>query len=133
MHRTAVVRFIRFFMSAAVISVVAISMILMLRRGDAEPGSAKTLLAERIETARQIREALAKPIPPPEPLGPITARPAAQPAKAARTDGTSPPKLSRSARDAMAQDVPRSSYSASPDVPRSSYSASVYRHGSGGW
>src|SRR4051794_12540607 len=34
----------------------------------------KTLLNERIESAREIKRALARPVPPPEPLPPITAK-----------------------------------------------------------
>ena len=34
----------------------------------------KTLISERIESAREIRRALARPVPPPDPLPPITAK-----------------------------------------------------------
>src|SRR5215218_4059330 len=36
----------------------------------------KTLLNERVDSAREIRRALARPVAPPDPLPPITAKPA---------------------------------------------------------
>ena len=69
----------------------------------------ETMLAERIANAREIRAALAKPIPQPEPLGPIT--------KQAATERTnepvetkSKPKLSIQARQAHASARYRHSY-----------------------
>src|ERR1051325_1224439 len=103
MRRAPLSLFLSVFVGSAVIVVVAVAIVSILRRGDAEADSAKTLLANRIETARQIRQALAKPIPPPEPLGPIRAKPANQHAKAMDGNGALP-KVSRAARNAMAQD-----------------------------
>jgi hypothetical protein len=72
--------------------------------------AAKTKLDERIETARQIRKSLATPIPPPEPLQPITAKPLrSSSAKPVDGDESMTPALSRSARDAMAREQRRSS------------------------
>jgi len=129
MLRGPVRLFLSLFLGSAVVIVVAIGIVSMLRRGDAEPGSSKTLLAERIETARQIREALARPIPPPEPLGPIKAKPARELAKAPDNRNTaSVPKLSRSARDAMAQEIIR------PEPKgRSDQTSHTYSHGPSGW
>jgi hypothetical protein len=64
----------------------------------------KTLLDYRVESSREIRQALSKPIPRPEPLGPITAKLARSveaPKLAAK------PKLSKQATDAFASaDLP---------------------------
>ena len=67
----------------------------------------KTLLDHRVESSREIRQALLRPIPRPEPLQPITAKLARrlEPTKLA-----SKPKLSKEARDAFAS----SDFSASP-------------------
>src|SRR5215218_8060458 len=51
----------------------------------------KTLLNERIESAREIRRALARPVPPPDPLPPITAK-LANPEKAKLAASGKPPK-----------------------------------------
>ena len=45
----------------------------------------KTVLNGRIESAREIRRALARPVPPPDPLPPITAK-LAHPEKVAKPD-----------------------------------------------
>lgn len=99
-----------------------------------EPSVAeKTVLDQRIATARQIKAALHKPVAKPEPLTPITAK---------RTNGPSAklvgetyrrpklsrerPKLSREALDAMAMD---SSASSNP-VPSS---ASSYDRAGRSW
>jgi hypothetical protein len=55
----------------------------------------KTVLAERIESAREIRRALARPVPPPDPLPPITAKPANSPV-AAELRNSGKPKLAAS-------------------------------------
>ena len=59
----------------------------------------KTLLDTRVESSREIRQALAKPIPRPEPLGPVTAK-LARSIEATKLAAT--PKLSKQARDAFA-------------------------------
>ena len=64
-----------------------------------EPDGEKTLLNLRIESACEVRRALAKPIPPPAPLPPVTARlerPPQQPLRHER------PRLLPEARDAFA-------------------------------
>lgn len=69
---------------------------------------ARTLLDERIATMREIRAALARPIPPPEPLAPITARPANPGPKAFVRSSFDKPekrKLSREARNALAMEA----------------------------
>ena len=77
----------------------------------------KTVLKERLESAREIRRALARPVPPPDPLPPITAKPANppdQPNLAASGVSKEKPrklKIPATARNAMAMgtraDVPR--------------------------
>jgi hypothetical protein len=62
----------------------------------------KSLLDERIATARSIKQALAKPVPRPEPLAPITAKPEHAASKAAAASKPARPTLSAEARDAMA-------------------------------
>src|SRR5437762_9649318 len=62
----------------------------------------KSLLDERLATARNIKQVLAKPVPRPEPLAPITAKPEYAASKVAAAPKPAPPKLSAEARDAMA-------------------------------
>jgi hypothetical protein len=127
MHRTPVGLFLSVFVGAAIIAAVAVGTVMILRDGD--EGSATTLLANRIESARQIRQALARPIPPPEPLGPITAKLAHPRIQSADEAETKVPKLSRGARDAMArEDRP-------PSSRRNTDSNFSYatRSGTGGW
>jgi hypothetical protein len=62
----------------------------------------KSLLDERLATARSIKQVLAKPVPRPEPLAPITAKPEHAASKVAATPKPARPKLSAEARDAMA-------------------------------
>jgi hypothetical protein len=96
-----------------------------IEEGAAQSLREKTILAERIATAREIKEALGRPISRPEPLGPITAKLANPPAsKTASTSGTKI-KLPKAALDAMAMDQS----GAGPSV---SYSAAD-RAGAGGW
>src|SRR5215203_3432688 len=57
----------------------------------------KTLLNGRIESAREIRRALARPVPPPERLPPIAAKPANSPVAEELTN-TGKPKLAVSAK-----------------------------------
>jgi hypothetical protein len=73
----------------------------------------RTILDERIANAREIKAALSKPIPRPEPLPPITAKrsnpvPAAVAAQtdalAGDTDKPKKPKLSPAARNALAME-----------------------------
>jgi hypothetical protein len=69
----------------------------------------KTILDQRIESAREVRAALAMGVPKPEPLAPITAK-LARDMKSVQTDMKSvqtaatikPPKLSAQARNAFA-------------------------------
>jgi hypothetical protein len=96
------------FVGAALLVVIAVGLARALV-DDPAGRAAKTKLDERIETAREIRKALATPIPPPEPLPPITAKPLRVPnAKAVDGDASKTPALSRSARDAMAREQRRS-------------------------
>jgi len=62
----------------------------------------KSLLDERLATARSIKQVLAKPVPRPEPLAPITARPEHAALKVAAAPQPARPKLPAEARDAMA-------------------------------
>jgi hypothetical protein len=64
----------------------------------------KTILDERIATAQEIKQALRKPIPGPEPLPPITAKPERAPSKVASAPekATRRRTLSKEARDAFA-------------------------------
>jgi hypothetical protein len=115
--------------TAAPIVVGAVGLQLMLEYG-ARPGDADSLLAQRIQTARDIRASLAKPIPPPPPLPPITAKPAhpVETKTADRKDTKSKVKrIPQEAWDAYAQGE-------SPSRGRSDsyYSAPAYG-GSGGW
>jgi hypothetical protein len=108
MQRSPVSVFLRYFLGAAVVAVITVGLARALV-DDPAGKAAKTKLDERIETAREIRKALATPIPPPEPLQPITAKPLRVPnAKAAQDDESRTPALSRSARDAMAREQRRS-------------------------
>ena len=95
------------------------------QEGAAQSRREKTVLDERIATAREIKEALRRPIPRPEPLGPITAKLAnPQGSKMASSPGKKI-KLSQAALDAMAMDQ-------SGARPLVSYSA-VDRAGAAGW
>ncbi|MBX9823675.1 MAG: hypothetical protein K2Y27_01650 [Xanthobacteraceae bacterium] len=106
MQRTPVVVILGAFLGAALLAMVAVGLARALV-DDPAGKAAKTKLDERIETARQIRRALATPIPPPEPLQPITAKPLRvqniEPA-----DESKAPALSRRARDSMARELRRS-------------------------
>jgi len=82
----------------------------------------KTLVELQIESAREIRRALATPVAIPEKLPPITARPARDIRAAAALHPTKPAqsKLSQEAMNAMAMDqsAPDSSFrSRSQDYP----------------
>jgi hypothetical protein len=75
MRRNSPLLTVGYFLGSAILVVMAVGLARALI--DVPAGrQAKTLLDERIETARQIRRALATPVPPPEPLEPITAKPA---------------------------------------------------------
>jgi hypothetical protein len=81
----------------------AIGLALMVQASAGLPQQAereKTLLDLRVESSREIRQALAKPIPPPEPLPPLTAR-AAQ-ALGGALAAKPQRKLGKEARDAFA-------------------------------
>jgi hypothetical protein len=62
----------------------------------------KSLLDERLATARSIKQVLAKPVPPPEPLAPITDKPEHAAPKLAAAPKPAGSRLSVEARDAMA-------------------------------
>ena len=85
----------------------------------------KTFLDERIAAAREIKEALRRPIPRPEPLGPITARLANPQGSKMASAPDKKIKLPPAALDAMAMDQT----GARPSV---SYSV-VDRAAAGGW
>jgi hypothetical protein len=89
----------------------------------AESKREKTVLDERIATAREIRDILSKPQPPIEPLPPITAKLAnPAPPKVVGLDSKRKTiRLPKEARDAFAMDAPRFSR------PSESYG------GTGGW
>lgn len=111
MRRSPAIVFLRYFLGAALVAVIAVGLAQALI-DDPAGKAAKTKLDERIESAREIRKALATPIPPPEPLQPITAKPlrGAQNTKSGDADESKTPALSRSARDSMAREQRRSSY-----------------------
>ena len=91
--------------------------------------SEKTILEQRIESAREVRAALAKGVAKPEPLAPITAK-LARDMKAMQTAATvkpERPKLSAQARNAFAS----SDFSAAQPASRS-YS-SFDRHAASGF
>ena len=72
----------------------------------------KSLLDERLATARNIKQALAKPVPRPEPLAPITAKPEHAAPKLAAAIKPGGARLSVTARDSMASvDFPAQSQS----------------------
>ena len=73
----------------------------------------KSLLDERLATARSIKQVLAKPVPRPEPLAPITAKPEHAASKVAAAPTSARPRLPAEARDAMAS-VDFSAQSRSP-------------------
>ena len=85
----------------------------------------KTILDERIATAREIKEALRRPIPRPEPLGPITAKLANPQSSKMASAPNKKIKLPQAALDAMAMDQ-------RGKRPSVSYSV-VDRAGAGGW
>ena len=68
-----------------------------------------TLLDLRVQRSREIREALAKPVPPPEPLPPRTARPAHALGSRVMVSQHRPHKLLREDRDASASEGSSSS------------------------
>jgi hypothetical protein len=84
----------------------------------------KTILDERIATAREIRDVLSKPQPPIEPLPPITAKLAnPHPTKVVGLDSKKKTiRLPKEARDAFAMDAP----------PRFTRPSESYG-GTGGW
>jgi hypothetical protein len=93
------VKFVGYFVGSALLAVMALGLGRALVIDDPGARAAKTLLEERIETARQIRRAIETPIPPPEPLPPITAKPArAQNTKPVASTDASSSKAPRSSR-----------------------------------
>jgi len=99
----------------------------------AESKREKTVLDERIATAREIREILSRPQPPIEPLPPITAKRANPvPTKVVGMEGKKTIRLPKEARDAFAMEPPR--YSSGPSWSAPSGSTRSYdRAGNGGW
>jgi hypothetical protein len=93
--------------------------------GAAHSRREKTVLDERIATAREIKEVLRRPIPRPEPLGPITAKLANPQASKTASAPDKKIKLPQAALDAMAMDQ-------SGARPSVSYSI-VDRAGAGRW
>lgn len=85
----------------------------------------KTVLDERIATAREIKNALRRPIPGPEPLSPITAKLAHPPSSKLASVPQKKIKLPQAARNAMAMEQGGA-------FPAASYSVSD-RAGTGGW
>ena len=80
---------------------------------ETEPERAPTRLSIAVENAREIQAALAKPIPPPAPLQPITAKLAYGHLKSGARAAQHRPKLPKAAMDAMASadtgaELPRS-------------------------
>jgi hypothetical protein len=108
MQRNPVTVFLCAFLGAALLAVITVGLARALV-DDPAGKAAKTKLDERIETAREIRNALSTPIPAPEPLQPITAKPLrAQHTKS--VEGDESKTSTRSARDSMARGQRRSSY-----------------------
>ena len=93
--------------AAALVICSSLSLALVINAGAGLSHTAeieKTLLDYRVESSREIRQALSKPIPRPEPLGPITAKLARS---MEATKLAAQPKLSNQARDAFASaDLP---------------------------
>jgi hypothetical protein len=93
--------------TAALVICSSLSLALVINAGAGLSQTAeieKTLLDYRVESSREIRQALAKPIPRPEPLGPITAKLARS---MEATKLAAKPKLSKQAADAFASaDLP---------------------------
>ena len=86
---------------ATIVTLVGASFGIVKVEGE-PPEREKTLLEERVESARQIRDALAKPIPPPEPLTPVTAKVERKPPTVAAVKANRP-SVGKQARDAFAQ------------------------------
>jgi hypothetical protein len=98
--RSPWIMILRYFPGSALIVVIALGLARALVIDDPGGRAAKTLLDERIETARQIRRALETPVPPPEPLPAITAKPArVQKTKPGAATDASSSKAPQSARD----------------------------------
>jgi hypothetical protein len=93
--------------------------------GTAQSPREKTILDERIATAREVKEALRRSVPHPEPLGPITAKVANPQSSKIVSAPEKKIKLPGAARNAMAMDQ-------GGTVPSVSYST-VDRAGAGGW
>jgi hypothetical protein len=98
----------------------------------------KTLLNERIESAREIKRALARPVPPPEPLPPITAK-LANPTKVANPEE---PKIAASAKHSKEKphklQIPAAAWNAmamgtGADAAPRHVSPTVDRAGLNGW
>jgi len=77
---------------------------------------APTRLSIAVESAREIRAALERPIPPPPPLPPITAQVAHGQFKPGNKHANRPPRLPKAALDAMASAEPPAF--AQPAAPR---------------
>jgi hypothetical protein len=98
---------------------------LNIEDGTGQSPREKTILDERIATAREVKEALRRPIPRPEPLGPITARVANPQGSKIVSAPEKKIKLPRAALNAMAMDQ--------GDVRSSASYSTVDRAGAGGW
>ena len=108
MQRSAFSLFLRYFLGSAALVVLAIGAARMLIADDPVSKAAITKLDERIETARQIRRALATPVPPPDPLPPITAKPARAAKAKPAEDSQTQKSFSPDAQDSMARGERRS-------------------------
>ena len=98
--RSPWILFLRYFLGSALLVVIVLGLARALVVDDPGGRAAKSLLDERIETARQIRRALDTPIPLPEPLPAITAKPArVQKTKPGAATDASSSKAPQSARD----------------------------------
>jgi len=88
----------------------------------------KTILDERIASAREIKTALSKPIAPPAPLPPITAKRAnpVPSAVAAISEKPKKPKLSPTARNALAMGQQTEAAHGSPAAPTFDRAAGVW-------
>lgn len=119
---------IAIYMLAAFAPIVVAALVLTWLASGAEGLSSasergKTILDLRVESVRDIRRALATPVPPPEPLGPIRTKAAnalGGPKKIAAERGR--PRLGSGARDAFASGD-MGSYSTGPAAPYDRHSS----------
>jgi hypothetical protein len=123
----AVGTFMLYILGTAVPIVVGAAGLQMIMSYGVQSSSADSVLAQRIQTTREIRAALAKPIPPPPPLEPITAKLAHPIETRTATRSTKPKRIPQEAWDAFAQGQAPAQGQSSYSYPRQAYG------GSGGW